>query len=134
MSTSTLKLSRHGPLYAALGVTFWLVAALLIRFLGDPLFSRGEPWLYVMFATCIPVGWYFILMCLAIGRVSRSEALVPVTIMCITGLLLDGIAISGFTDLYGASVERIMLGASWLLWGVGVLLSLGLYMQLRSAP
>ena len=71
----------------------------------------------------------------ALGGVARSAALAPVAIMCVTGLLLDGVAISRFPSLDGSSPEHVMLGAAWLLWGVGVLLLLALIMQrYASAP
>jgi hypothetical protein len=134
MNRSSFRLARHVPLYVFLGAIFWLVAALLIRFAGPELFHLGNPWLYALFAACLPAGWLFIILCLAIGGLPRSDALIPVSIMCVTGLTLDGIAISSFTSLYGRSPEHVMLGAAWLLWGVGVLLLLALYVQLVREP
>ena len=132
MSPPAPPSSRSVPLYVVLGAVFWLVAAFFIRLAGPPLFSLASPWLAVLFAASFPISWLLITMCLALGGVPRCAALVPVTIMCVTGLLLDGIAISRFPSLYGASPEQVMLGAAWLLWGVGVLLLLALWMQLRT--
>ena len=125
-----MRPARHLPLYVGLGAIFWLAAALFIRFAGDRLFHLGNPWLSVLFAASVPVGWLFIVVCLRVGGLGQREALAPVAIMCATGLLLDGVAISSFPSLYGASSEQVMLGAAWLLWGVGALLALALAMQL----
>ncbi len=135
MADPSTELPKRVPsvlLYVALGAVLWLVAALFIRVVGQPLFSLANRWLYALFAACFPVGWLLIVTCLALGRVSRSAALVPVTLMCVTSLLLDGIAISRFPSLYGTSPEHVMLGAAWLLWGVGVVLGIALYMERRA--
>jgi len=123
---------RLVALYVGLGAFFWLVAALFIHWTGPELWRAGNPWLAFVFLACIPIGWIFIGVTLVLGGISRREALVPVSLMCVTGLLLDGIAISTFPSLYGASAEHVMLGAAWLLWGVGVLLALVLFTDVRA--
>ena len=126
----TLKISRKTTLlYVFLGAFFWFVAAMFIKYGGPGIFQEGSHWIIVLFAATLPLSWAFIRLTLAIGGVKTSDALAPVAIMCATGMMMDGIAISHFPALYGDSSGHVALGAAWLLWGVGVLITMALYMQ-----
>lgn len=116
-------------LYVFLGASFWFVAAMFIQYGGPGIFYPGSHWLIVLFAGTLPLGWAFIRLTLAIGGVKPSDALSPVAIMCATGMIMDGIAISQVPALYGDSSGHVALGAAWLLWGVGVLITMALVMQ-----
>jgi hypothetical protein len=131
MAHGDFQFARHGPLYIGLGAFFWLVAALFIRFSGPSLFHLGNPWLGLLFVSVVPLGWVFVQACLVVGGLDRRDALAPISLASATGLLLDGLAISAFRSLYGETMEHVMLGAAWLLWGVGVLLAIASFMQLR---
>jgi hypothetical protein len=129
-----MAISRKTPLYVFLGAFFWFVAAMVIRYSGTTIFYEGSTWLIVLFAGTLPAGWLFIKLALAIGGVKSNDALSPVAIMCATGMILDGIAISQSPALYGEPRSQVMLGAAWLLWGVGVLITMALYMQSKGRP
>ena len=125
-------MSRNSWIFAALGVFFWFADALFIRFTGVELFHLGSNWLIGLFLATPFAGWVLIKTCLAVTGIPEEEALSPITILCSTGLLLDGIAISQYRWLYGDTLEHVLLGAAWLLWGVGVLMLLAIYFATRS--
>ena len=117
--------------YVLFGAVFWLVSALFIRFTGSLVFEFGSLWLTGLFLITIPLSWEFIWGCLKIFGYPTAKALPPVLMMCVTGMLLDGIAITNFPILYGEDNTQIMLGAAWLLWGVAVLLVVAMVMDNR---
>ncbi len=125
-------MSRNIWIFVTLGVFFWFADALFIRFTGVELFHFGSNWLIGLFLATPFAGWVLIKTCLAVTGIPEQEALSPITILCSTGLLLNGIAISQYRWLYGDTLEHVLLGAAWLLWGVGVLLILAIYFATRS--
>lgn len=125
-------MSRNTWIFVALGVFFWIADAVFIRYTGVELFHFGSNWLIGLFLATPFAGWVLIKTCLAVTGIPDGQALPPITILCTTGLLLDGIAISQYRWLYGDTTEHVLLGAAWLLWGVGVLVILALYLETRS--
>jgi hypothetical protein len=87
-----------------------------------------------LYLITIPLSFAFLWFCLKITGHPINQALKPTVIMCFTGLLLDGIAISQFSALYGTTSERVMLGAAWLLFGVGTILMAGYILQSNDSP
>ena len=125
-------MSRNSWIFVALGVFFWLADAIFIRYTGVELFHFGNAWLIGLFIATPLAGWVLIKTCLAVTGIPEEEAIAPIAILCATGLLLNGIAFSQYRWLYGETVEHVLLGAAWLLWGVGVLLVLAIYLETRS--
>ena len=125
-------MSRNSWLFIALGTFFWILDAIFIRVAGVELFHFGSNWLIGLFLATPLVGWVLIKTCLAVTGIPEEQALKPITILCTTGLLLNGVAISQYRWLYGDTTEHLLLGAAWLLWGVGVLIILAIYLESRS--
>lgn len=107
-------------LYVVLGVVFWFSAALLVRFLGEVVFTPNNPLLIVMFIVAIPIGRLFIWIAQQIGKLPDKAVFAPAVMMTQVALLLDGIAITWFPQLYGQSHTHVMLGAALIMWGAGV--------------
>jgi Family of unknown function (DUF5367) len=107
-------------LFITLGIIFWFTAAMVIRFCGDTVFSKGNPLLIWFFVVAFPITYFFLLITNLVTKVPYTEMLKPVVIMTITATLLDTIALSFFTTLYGQSFEVALFGAAWILWGVGI--------------
>ena len=97
---------------------FWLLAALVIRFLGPSVFAPDSAVLFLVFLLAIPVAWGFVWVGTTLAS-ARGAAVVPaVSIMAATAMLLDGVALTWFPVLYGPpSASLVIVGAS-LLWGV----------------
>jgi hypothetical protein len=61
-----------------------------------------------------------------IVRLPRHEMTNVIAVTAATAILLDGFAMNRFPGLYGSDPAVIAGGAAWLLWAVGVALTLAL--------
>ncbi len=126
MTQMTQQKTAFNPIsFVILGITFWLEALLFIRFGGESLFVNGNPWLLLLFVVSIPISWVLIEIGAIVSKIDREDLLNAVVIMALTALLLDGIALTWFQSWYGLSQTGLLLAAAWLLWGVGIALSIG---------
>jgi hypothetical protein len=126
MSQTTQAQKTLNPiLFVILGTIFWFEALLSIRFGGETLFVNGNPWLLLMFVASIPVAGFLVKVSAVVGRVEGEKLLSAVAIIVLTATLLDGVALTWFQSWYGLTQAGLLLAAAWLLWGVGVSLSVG---------
>jgi len=112
-------------LFILLGVVFWLVGVLFIRFGGKALFVKDSPWPFVLFVSYIPTAWVFVKTIAVVGQVSDNTLLRAVSLSAFTAALLDGITFTCFQSLFGFGQAGLLLAAAWLLWGTGVGLGVG---------
>jgi hypothetical protein len=130
MMQMTQEQKKFNPiLFVILGAVFWLEALLFIRFGGEGLFVNSNPWLLLLFICSIPVAWILVKISAVVGKVDGDDLLSAVTIMSLTALLLDGIALTWCQDWYGLAQSGLLLAAAWLLWGVGVSLAFALALR-----
>jgi hypothetical protein len=130
MMQMTQEQKKFNPiLFVILGAVFWLEALLFIRFGGEGLFVNSNPWLLLLFICSIPVAWILVKIGAVVGKVDGEDLLSAVTIMSLTALLLDGIALTWCQGWYGLAPSGLLLAAAWLLWGVGVSLALALALR-----
>ena len=118
--------SRITILMVTIGATFWLVVALIIQLM--PWLFKGGPVTMVLFIATIPVGWMFLRMMVWLADLSPSDYLPATAVTVATGTLLDGVFITWQRDIYGSNPEIIMIGAAWILWGIGMLLIMAMIM------
>lgn len=119
--TRTLTLMATGGFY-------WLGAALIIRWtaanwVGDTAMTL------IVFALIIVATGPALFLGMRAARVGRSSAAYAAAIMTMTALLLDGVALTWFTSLYGTDSKIVLGGAAAILFGAGVALALGMLMQ-----
>ena len=110
----------------ALGALFWYAALLVIRFAGPfGLVSGGlvTSTLYIT-TPLAAIG----LLWLVKRIIGSQDVLKVAVVLCITGLLLDGLAIRWAPHWYGTG-DPVLGGAAWLLWGVGCILTVALLWQ-----
>lgn len=103
-----------------LGVIFWLMAALTVRFIGPIVFSPDSFVLLGAYVAAIPITYGFVFIALRVLRVALADILLPAVIMTATATLLDGIALAWFSQLYADTANTAHAGAAWILWGAGV--------------
>jgi hypothetical protein len=125
MQMTQAKKTFNPSLFIILGAVFWLEALLFIRFGGESLFVKGNPLLLLLFVACVPIAWILVKIGAVVGKAEGEDLLSAVTIMSLTALLLDGIALTWCQDWYGLAQSGLLLAAAWLLWGVGVSLAIG---------
>lgn len=114
--------------YIPLGVVIWLAFLIFIRLVGSSVFSVGNPLLIVFFIAAFPLLWVTIIALAPIFGVPVRKMFMPVVVMTLTALMIDGIAI-GFIDLYGSSDDQVRAAAAYLLWGAGVGLLVSLWVS-----
>jgi hypothetical protein len=121
---SLMKNSKQ-PLLIVLGIVFWFAAAIIVRLSGTAVFTENNPFLMLYFLLAFPASYGLILITKKVARLDDSEIFTAVAIMTYTATFLDGIALTWFGQLYGATHEVRLYGAAWILWGVGAGLLLG---------
>ncbi len=126
MTQLTQQQTNFNPiLFVLLGIVFWFEALLFIRCGGESLFVNGNPWLLLLFVASLPIAWVLIKISTVVGKIDGEDLLTAVAIMALTALLLDGVALTWFQSWYGLAPTGLLLAAAWLLWGVGISLSIG---------
>lgn len=120
---------RKIVLSVTLGAIFWFVAALIVRFSGDSVFAENNLYIIPMFVMLFPLSYFFILISLKVAHLQKSELIKSVSIITLTAMLLDGIALTWFRGLYSDKYEVSHHGAAFILFGVGVGLSLAYFLS-----
>lgn len=121
--------TRQMGLFIVLGVVFWFAAAMLVRIGGPNVFTAGSAMLVILYLLALPVSLGFIAITRLTSGVPLRDMLAPVALMTTTALLLDGIAIGFFPQLYGSTTEWVMHGAALIMWGAGVGLVCGAWLS-----
>lgn len=118
------RLALRVPLLVALGAIFWLLAALVIRFLGPSVFAPGSAVLFLVFLLAIPIAWGFVWVGTTLAGARGAAVMPAVGIMSATAMLLDGVALTWFPVLYGLPPASLVIVGACLLWGVGWILAI----------
>ncbi|MDW3647106.1 MAG: DUF5367 family protein [Bacteroidia bacterium] len=113
------------PLFVILGFLYWFAGAMMVKFLGELVFTEDNPLSLFMFILAIPITYLAIYLSMLASKLSLSQMLEPLVIMTSSAIFLDGIALTWFQWIYHESVEIALHGAAWILWagGIGLLLT-----------
>jgi hypothetical protein len=114
--------SLNMPLIVALGVFFWFVAAMAIRFLGSFVFVSGSivlPLTFFVFSP--PIAWVFVWLAKLMGGIQGKAIFPAAVIMSSIAMFCDGVAITFFPALYGLPSASLVMAGAWLLWGVALI-------------
>lgn len=104
-------------LFVLLGIIFWFSFVVIIRVLGETVFSYNNPLMAVLYILSFPIVYVALLLSQAISRLPMREMFMPVVVMTVTAMFLDGFAIGFMPQLYGENPEHVMHAAAWILWG-----------------
>lgn len=116
---STLRL----PWLIALGIAFWFLAAMMVRFLGPFVFVAESGTLVLTFVFSIPLAWAFFWLGTALSGARGADVLPAVSVLTFVALCLDGVALTWFRGLYGPTYAY---GGPWIMWGAGLILMFAL--------
>lgn len=121
----------RGPagLLVTLGVIYWFVAALAIRFAIPSGWYGGLAGI-ALFAGTWLLAWRLVDATVRICRLSPPQLVPGIALVSAVAMLCDGVALT-WTDLYGSSAEAVLPAAALLLWGVAACLVTSL---LRGRP
>ena len=110
-----------GPKILALigcGLVVWAIAAGFIHFAGPIGAFVGDAKTLALYAVTPVIMFAAVVTICAVLHIDGASRLTAAVIMSTTALLLDGVAMRWFGDLYGAG-DAILGGAAWLHWAVG---------------
>lgn len=107
-------------LFVGLGIAFWFIAAMIVRFGNETIFSASNSYLLILFISTIPISYGFLFVTIKLSKLKLNELLKPVSIITLVAMLCDGIAMTWFGELYGKTCEIVHFGAGFILWGVFV--------------
>lgn len=109
------------------GIILWFIAAMIVRFIG-PMGAFEGIALLITYGLVIPGTIPFVMIGQRLMGLQKGQVAGSLMIITATALLLDGIALNFFRDLYGSDPVTIMAGAALIMWGAGVGLVLGIVM------
>lgn len=125
VSTRALPLNGQQILVVGLvGAALWLLAALLMRWLGPLGIFEGMARL-ITYVLIIPGTLPFVFLLQRVAGLGRDQIALGVAIATAAATLLDGVALAWFPQLYGATPELVAGSGGTILWGAGVGLVLG---------
>jgi hypothetical protein len=111
--------SFNAVLFIGLGIVFWVLGVLFIRFAGSPLFDHSNPWLLPLFGVTIPLYWVFVKLLAIVGQVSGADLLRAFSLSSVAAAVLDGIALTWFPGLYGLEQAGLLLASAFLIYVFG---------------
>ena len=114
--------TRETAALVLVGLTLWLVAALLLHWLV-PLGAFEGTRALLAYALVIPGTVPFVAAVRA--GVERDRLPLAVSIVTASALLVDGVVVRWFPGVYGSTAADVATAAAAILWGAGVGLVLG---------
>ena len=120
--------TRQTGTLAVIGAVLWFIAAILLRTIG-PLgaFDGGNR--VLLYALTIPGTIPFVWMTQRLARLASNQIAIGIAIVTATALLLDGVAVAWFPQLYGHGLAQVTSSAAAILWGAGIGLILAFLMN-----
>jgi hypothetical protein len=119
-------------LFVVLGIIFWFNAAMIVRLLGENVFTENNPKLFLLFVLAVPLTILSLYIAKAISKCTWVELLRPVVIMTFTATFLDGIALTWFRQLYSQSYGVALHGAGLIFWAAGLGLLFAYYLDSKA--
>lgn len=119
--TQTIPVEKqfNSALFIGLGIVFWVLGVLFIRFAGSSLFDHSHPWLLPLFGVTIPLYWVVVKMLAIVGKVSGADLLRAFSLSSVAAAVLDGIALTWFPSLYGLEQAELLLASAFLIYVFG---------------
>lgn len=119
---------RQAVIMVIMGVILWFLAAILLRSLAPMGIydGMGRIGLYLLI---IPGTYPFLRLLKKIARLGQGQIALGVSLATATATLLDGIALAWFPILYGTNIDHTAGAGGAILWGAGVGIMLGFWMD-----
>jgi hypothetical protein len=119
---------RQTLLLVATGAAFWFLAALLLRIIA-PMGALEGIMRGVSYALVIPGTFPFVLLARWLVALRDDQMGIGIAVATMTALLIDGIVVAWFPAVYGGQLPQVTNCAAIILWGAGVALLLGFFMN-----
>ena len=102
-----------------IGAVLWFLAAALLRTIGPTGAFEGTR-RFTVYAITIPGTLPFIWMTKTLVKLPANRIGIGYSVATATALLLDGVAVAWFPELYGTDPVQVTNSAAAILWGAGV--------------
>ncbi|TSB01743.1 hypothetical protein [Sphingorhabdus contaminans] len=119
---------RQTLLLVATGAALWFVAAVLLRIIA-PMGALEGTMRGVSYALVIPGTLPFVFLTRWIARLRDDQMGIGIALATMTALLIDGIVVAWFPAVYGGHLPQVTNCAAIILWGAGVAILLGFFMN-----
>jgi hypothetical protein len=119
---------RQTLLLVATGAALWFVAAVLLRIIA-PMGALEGTMRGVSYALVIPGTLPFVFLTRWIARLRDDQMGIGIALATMTALLIDGIVVAWFPAVYGEHLPQVTNCAAIILWGAGVAILLGFFMN-----
>jgi hypothetical protein len=106
----------------SVAVSLWFAAATTVR-LGSGYGFFGQFASLITFAVAVPVCWLSVWLTIRLARLTPNQIVPGISLGLGVATLLDGLAITWASKLYGTHPQQISLGAAWILFGVGLFIA-----------
>ena len=124
--------TRQIVVVCIMGLAFWWVGALSVRFLS-PLGFFGPTSSVLAFAAAYPVGWFGVWVIARLARLHPAQVVPGIALGTIVATSCDGVALTWVPWLYGSEPSAIVLGAGWILWGAAAFFAAAFFEAHRMA-
>lgn len=117
---------------AITGAVLWFLAAILLRTIGPMgAFEGGNR--VLLYALTIPGTLPFVWTTQRLAKLASNQVATGIAIVTAIALLLDGVAVAWFPELYGGDLPQVTNSAAAILWGAGVGIVLALFVNREPA-
>ncbi|WP_410503137.1 hypothetical protein RIF24_07825 [Exiguobacterium acetylicum] len=115
--STSLFTKRQSIILILLGVSFWFVGAMSVRFgSGIGMFENAGNVIAFLFA--LPISWISVIIIKKVARLNAEQLVPGVSLGLLVATFLDGLVLTWGTTLYGTDPLLVGRGAAWILWGV----------------
>lgn len=119
---------RKMTMIGVFGLSLWLAAALLLRAIG-PLGVYDGMARVVLYLAIIPGTYPALVVLRRLAGLAEGQMVHAMAFGTAVAILMDGIALAWFPNLYGAGADLHAGAGGTILWGGGVGLALGFWMD-----
>lgn len=120
--------SRQTLLLVVAGTSLWFLAAVLLRMIA-PMGALDGRMRAVTYALVIPGTVPFVFVTKWLVSLRDDQMALGIAVATTTALLIDGIVVAWFPSIYGGHLSQVTNCAAIILWGAGIALLLGFFMN-----
>ena len=106
-----------------IGAALWFLAAIILRIIA-PLGALEGSARALTYALVIPGTLPFVYLTRMLVKLRADQIFTGIAAVTATALLIDGIVVAWFPQIYGGSLPQVTNCAAAILWGAGVGLTL----------
>jgi hypothetical protein len=106
-------------LLIVLGAALWGFAAMILRIVA-PMGALEGSSRAITYVLLVPITLPFVWLVRAAVKLRPDQIFTGVAVATTTALLIDGIVIAYFPDIYGSTLPQVTNCAAAILWGAGV--------------